>query len=287
MYNEPQSIEQLKRFILEDISEIYPRNEAYSICRIILEHIGFPEMSILRDPSAPVADEQWSEIKKIVGELHKNKPIQYILGSTIFYDLLFKVDENVLIPRPETEELVSMILMEKLPEKARILDIGTGSGCIAISLAANIPESQVSALDVDDGALGIARQNAAMNHVDLDFIQQDILDTGNLVDGGPYDLIVSNPPYITEEEKIFMMQNVLKYEPHLALFVPDDDPLKFYRAIAAHAKKLLTEKGTLWFEINESYGNELAELLLQEGFPGTRLLKDIHGRDRFIKSGRE
>lgn len=224
--------------------------------------------------------------KNVVAELKNQKPIQYILRETEFYGLRFLVNKNVLIPRPETEELVELIIsnnrkIEK-SENRKILDIGTGSGCIAISLAKHLSNAQVFALDVSETALVVAKKNAEINVVKVTFLQKDILETVDLEQ--QFDIIVSNPPYVRILEKAEIKPNVLEYEPHLALFVEDNDALLFYRKIAQLAKKNLVENGQLYFEINQYLGKETMELLKDLGFKNIELKKDIYGNDRMISS---
>jgi release factor glutamine methyltransferase len=230
--------------------------------------------------------------------LKKEKPLQYIVGETEFYGLPFLVNENTLIPRPETEELVELIIksynLQPTTYNPKILDIGTGSGCIAISLAKNITNSQVFAIDVSEKALTTAKKNAEINEVTINFIQADILkvdDLENLSNSNSklpsqYDVIVSNPPYVRNLEKSEIKPNVLEYEPHLALFVDDSDALLFYRKIAELAKKNLKENGKLYFEINQYLGKETVELLENLGFNDVVLKKDIYGNDRIIQCTR-
>ena len=217
--------------------------------------------------------------------LKKEVPIQYLLGKTNFYGLDFEVNENVLIPRPETEELVEWIINENLKyikvKKLKILDIGTGSGSIAVSLAKNIPNARVFALDVSKKALETAKRNAKNNNVDVTFIHQNILEIEDLKND--FDVIVSNPPYVRNLEKQEIKKNVLDYEPHLALFVEDDDALIFYRKIAEIAQRNLIENGQLFFEINQYLGNEMKDLLQNMNFRNIELKKDIYGNDRMMK----
>jgi release factor glutamine methyltransferase len=223
----------------------------------------------------------WNEI---LDKLKLEIPIQYILGTTHFYGLEFNVNENVLIPRPETEELVEWIIssavnMPKFKE-IKILDIGTGSGCIAISLAKNITDAEVSAIDISDKALATAKENADLNEVAVAFIQKNILETNDLEQ--QFDIIVSNPPYVRNLEKAEIKSNVLANEPHLALFVEDNDALIFYRKIAELATKNLSLEGKLFFEINQYLGKETVELLEKMHFKNIELRKDIYGNDRMI-----
>ena len=220
---------------------------------------------------------QLSKIKQIVAELKTNKPIQYILGKTEFYGLKIKVNEHTLIPRSETEQLVDWILKENF---VAALDIGTGSGCISIALAKHT-DAKVLAIDVSEDALLIAEENAKNNEVEIDFIHQDILQTNYLQ---KVDLIVSNPPYVLESEKKKMQENVLDYEPELALFVEDKNPLIFYKKIASLAINFLNENGKLFFEINTKFGKETIEMLADIGFVNIELKKDMNDKDRMIKA---
>jgi release factor glutamine methyltransferase len=230
---------------------------------------------------------QQEEANNILTQLKTGKPLQYALGYTEFYGLKFLVTPATLIPRPETEELVQWVLESvescKLKvESLNILDIGTGSGCIAITLKKNLPGAQVSAVDISAEALHTAKQNAALNEVEVDFTQTDILNsqptTHNL------QLIISNPPYVTLEDKKQMHTNVTDFEPHTALFVPEDDPLIFYKAIADFAVDNLIKDGLLFFEINESLGTETVELLEGKGFTNVELRQDMSGKDRMVKA---
>ena len=220
---------------------------------------------------------QLSKIKQIVAELKTHKPIQYIFGKTEFYGLKIKVNEHTLIPRPETEQLVDWILKENF---VAALDIGTGSGCIPIALAKHT-DAKVLAIDVSEDALLIAEENAKNNGVEIEFIHQDILQTNSFQ---KVDLIVSNPPYVLESEKEKMQENVLDYEPELALFVEDKNPLIFYKKIASLAINFLNENGKLFFEINAKFGKETIEMLADIGFVNIELKKDMNDMDRMIKA---
>ena len=217
--------------------------------------------------------------------LKHQKPIQYIIGETEFYSLSFKVNTDTLIPRPETEELVDWVIKEFKTHNSefRILDIGTGTGCIAISLAKNLPNAKVYALDVSKQAIEVAKQNADLNTIEIKFIEADILNMDPKFDL-KFDIIVSNPPYITEQEKQLMKPNVLDNEPHLALFVYDENPLLFYEAITQFAIHNLNENGHLFFEINEYLGNDMIQLLLKNNFENIELKQDIFRKDRMIKA---
>jgi len=246
----------------------------------------------LRDKDNHLSSNEVRRIRKIVEELKKYRPIQYILGETEFYGLKFIVNENVLIPRPETEELVDWILQlfpvqEREKEKGVCLDIGTGSGCIAVSLSKNLPGFSVYALDISDKALAVARHNAELQQAEVRFFQQDILDAQAL--SSPelpheWNIIVSNPPYVVPSEKKNMSPNVLNYEPHRALFVLEEKPLLFYERIADIGLQHLKKDGFLFFEINSRCGEMTVRMLKNKGYKNVELLKDISGNDRMIKA---
>jgi release factor glutamine methyltransferase len=286
MSSKQHSITELRRLLLDELLDIFPGNEASSISRIIFDHYGFEPNNIIKNPSQLVSYKIHSEIKKIVRDLGKNKPIQYILGETYFFDLTIKVNEHVLIPRSETEELVQNILLENKVQQPRILDIGTGSGCIAISLACNIPESRVFALDVDENSILLAKENAKANNVNIEFLHKSIFEIDPNRDNNTFDIIVSNPPYVMPSEKIFMERKVLDFEPSLALFTPEEDPLIFFKKIIQYSNSKLSPSGSVWVEINEKFGVETKKLFLASAFSKVRVMKDIHGKDRFIKAMR-
>ena len=240
--------------------------------------------SVLQCKDKQLSLNEHFRVEEIIGELKKYRPIQYILGETEFYGLKFKVDENVLIPRPETEELVEWIIKEEKPQPSyQLLDIGTGSGCIAIALAKHLSGAKVFALDISDKALNVARQNAMMNQMEAYFFQYDILENEPFpFSSSGFDCIVSNPPYVALKEKAAMEKNVLDYEPHQALFVPDENPLLFYERIADFSRNHLKENGSLYFETNSLYGQAAAKMLENRNFRSVKLLKDISGNDRII-----
>ncbi|WP_321519448.1 peptide chain release factor N(5)-glutamine methyltransferase [uncultured Bacteroides sp.] len=225
---------------------------------------------------------QTVELDEILARLQKYEPIQYIVGYEGFYGMTFHVTPAVLIPRPETEELVSLIIEENSNYSPEILDIGTGSGCIAISLSKNLPQSKVSSWDISEEALLVARKNNEALGTSVSFNQVNVLEYQP--NGEVFDVIVSNPPYVTVAEQIDMEQNVLNWEPSLALFVPDKDPLLFYRKIAELGLGMLTPKGKIYFEINQAYGKETADLLLALGYSDVEIIKDMSGRDRIVKA---
>jgi release factor glutamine methyltransferase len=276
----------------KQLNKIYSANETEAISLLTISEITtLSKASIKAFPERELATEQTESFKNILAQLLTGKPIQYILGITEFYGLPFKVNPNVLIPRPETEELVEWILLEgeRLKVKGErfsgnILDIGTGSGCIAISLKKNLANAKVSAIDISEGALQTAKENAELNTVNVNFIQTDILNINSEIQIPKSDIIVSNPPYVTLEDKKQMHTNVTDFEPHTALFVPEDDPLLFYNAIADFALTNLTPGGLLFFEINESLGKETVQLLQDKSFINIELRQDMSGRDRMVKA---
>jgi len=277
---------QTVQFIKKELAEHYPESEITSFIKIIfeyLEKLSFAKLHLKYEEI--VKPENYNFIEKVVKELREYRPIQYILGETVFYDQTITVNTDVLIPRPETEELVDFIIKEnKNNAGLKILDIGTGSGCIAIALEKNLDCKKVTAYDISKKALDLAKKNARINKSVIKFINKDILKNADTRLKTKYDIIVSNPPYITEKEKISIHQNVLNYEPHNALFVEDCDPLKYYKAIGKFAKNNLVSGGQLYFEINESYGNEVFNLLIGLKFDSVLLVKDINGKDRMAKA---
>ena len=264
----------------------YPDSEAFSIAKMLLvEVFGFSTLELYGGKDKEISGKRRDVLNEMIARLQKNEPIQYIIGIESFGGLTFEVNGNVLIPRPETWELVQWIVADCQSNPAcRILDIGTGSGCIAISLAKHISQAEVEAWDVSEGALEVAKKNGEKNGVDVCFRQQDVL---KAVAGSiRYDVIVSNPPYIAEKEKKVMDANVLDWEPSLALFVPDEDPLLFYRKIAQLGLEMLTENGALYFEINQAYGQETLQMLKDLGYSQVELRTDAWENDRMIKAKR-
>lgn len=260
---------------------MYDKNEVESFVSLLLDKIcGLNTTKRLISDKIYLSDEQNRHIDDALERLKRYEPIQYIIGYTDFYGLTLRTDRRALIPRPETEELVDWILQECSTAK-NIIDICTGSGCIAVCLAKYLKEAKVSALDISSEAIGLARENALNHQLDIVFYQKDIMATDSLWQ--KFDLIVANPPYVTLNEKIDMMPNVLDYEPSLALFVDDEDPLIFYRTIARFAQQNLVDGGMLFFEINRKFGKETVDLLASMGFVDIVPKKDISGNDRFIK----
>jgi release factor glutamine methyltransferase len=270
--------------IQSELQGLYPETEIKSFSYLILEKLtGFSRTEIYVNKNTLFSNEQHQVIESFIEKLKNFVPIQYILGETEFYGLPIYVNESVLIPRPETEELVDWIQKENYKSaELNILDIGTGSGCIAIALKHEFPNSTVDAFDVSEKALETAQQNATRNNLDIHFEAVDILNAPAF--NKKWDIIVSNPPYITENEKDSILSNVLDHEPHLALFVPDNDPLLFYREIALFAQQYLTPAGKLYFEINRKAGNHTLKLLTGMGYRDVELRKDISGNDRMVRA---
>ena len=270
------------------LQPLYDAQEADAIVLTVLKEVTGQSNAYLKAfPEYEITADVQTKLRQILDQLITGKPLQYVLGHTEFYGLPFKVNPSVLIPRPETEELVDWVLNSNLPPSAiNILDIGTGSGCIAISLKKNLPNAPVWAMDVSATALKTAKENAELNSVNVNFIEADVLNstqTFNLLPS-TFNLLISNPPYVTPTDKQLMHTNVTDFEPHTALFVSQEDPLLFYKAIADLAIEKLVKGGLLFFEINESYGNEMLSMLTNKGFKEIELRKDMSGRDRMIKA---
>ncbi|MEN8249026.1 MAG: peptide chain release factor N(5)-glutamine methyltransferase [Bacteroidota bacterium] len=267
--------------IRDNIKAMYD-HEADPIAMMIAEDItGFSSTDILTDRQCLFTNEIEVKIADYIQKLKEQIPVQYILGKAYFYGFQFLVDESTLVPRPETEELVKLAsdyLKENDIENASILDIGTGSGCIAIALALEHPETKVAAIDISNKALKVAQRNADLLKAKVDFVNADIMQYAS---PEKFDLIVSNPPYVTDSEKLHMKSNVVEFEPHSALFVPDQDPLIFYRYISEFGTKFLKDRGCLFLEINENFGQNIETLLYDNGFSGLKIIKDINGKDRF------
>lgn len=278
-------MDHIKTYIRNSLQGIYPpgeiKNLTVMICRDLL---GFSMADIYTGKDTKLSQKQGELLKSIVARLASHEPIQYIRGREEFYGMSFCVSPGVLIPRPETEELVELIVREN-PHANRILDIGTGSGCIAIALSRNLPAAYVEAWDVSTNALSVARRNNEELSTNVSFYEKDVL--GDVSGSHTFDIIVSNPPYVTEKERQQMDRNVLDWEPAGALFVPDDNPLLFYRRIAYLGTDLLTAgSGKLYFEINQAYGNETAGLLEHYGYRNIRVIKDLSGKNRIVTATR-
>ena len=294
------NIQKTKRHFTETLAETFPYREAEQLMRVLLEdlfNIGLKRQ--LMEPDLHIDELQHHQLSEAVKRLLSGEPVQYVTGMTRFCDLLIKVSPAVLIPRPETEEMVQKICTTSLPchssvdmcgrkesmggdpKKFRIWDVGTGSGCIAIALAKHFVNAEVIAFDVSEAALQIAKENAESNGVKVTFVQDDVLNPQSDFFSQPVDLIVSNPPYVCDSERAAMEKNVLDWEPENALFVPDDDPLLFYRQILLLAKNQLTLDGQVWFEINERMGEATVRACQEMGFSKAEILVDFAGKPRF------
>jgi release factor glutamine methyltransferase len=281
--DENLSIKKTISYIKTELKDLYPLNEINSFINLIFDKfLNYSSTKLHISQEQEMSEDLFKEIVAVCEELKLQKPIQYILEEAHFYDLKFKVAPGVLIPRQETEELVDWVIKEESNKKIKILDIGTGSGCIAITLAKNLPEATLFASDVSSKALEIAKHNSESNNIDLHFLQFDILNP-SLWSDETFDIIVSNPPYVTEKEKNLMQKNVLDFEPELALFVPDNSPLKFYDKIIDFGKKHLNPNGRIYFEINEAFGKETALLFNKNIFTDISLRKDLNGKDRMLR----
>jgi release factor glutamine methyltransferase len=283
------NLKEFKLFFNETLSKLYPKTEIDSFFFILMEEkLHLQRIDTVLKPNFLISEENLIVLKNILKRLEREEPIQYILGNTEFYGLPFFVNKNTLIPRSETEELVAWVQTEIAALRTKnqnkflsILDIGTGTGCIPVSLAKNVDSVKISAIDISSEALLIAKENALLNKVAINFIELDILNAEKLPQ--KYDIIVSNPPYVRELEKVEIKNNVLENEPHLALFVADDNPLIFYSKIADLAKKQLLKNGLLFFEVNQYLGKETLQMLQEKGFKNSELKKDLFGNYRMIK----
>ena len=276
-----KKVSDILSFFLKELNGYYPEKEIKSLFYISIDHLlGYSKSDTIIKSENELLPDFKIEFSEIVERLQKKEPIQYILMETTFYGLPFFTRRGVLIPRSETEELVDWIIKDNENLEKRYLDIGTGSACIIISLAKNLNGS-FYAIDVSPDALREAKQNVKRNYVDVNLKQFDILDSDL---DGLWDVIVSNPPYVLESERKYMQQNVLAWEPEIALFVKDETPLLFYERIADQSTKVLNKNGILYFEINEKYGKETVDMLAQKGFVNIELKKDINDKDRMVKA---
>jgi release factor glutamine methyltransferase len=282
-----QTIKDIRIYLAKELEEIYQEQEISAITNIIISAVtGITKLHQLYLPQNPVNSKQAVRIIEICKELKTGKPVQYILGETVFYDCTIRVNNATMIPRHETEELVDLIIRENRSFAGNIVDIGTGSGCIAIALAANLPGSLVTGTDISDDALILAKENALLNNVTVSFLKGDIFsfDNETIKKAG---IIVSNPPYVRNSEKQFMNRNVIDFEPHLALFVADSEPLVFYDAILNVAEKILIPGGKVYFEINEAKGKSMVSLLESYGYSGIKIVADINSKDRIVKGTKD
>jgi len=277
----------LKNNFIKTLKHLYAEHECESIFYILAEHVfksTKSEIHLNFNNNIPI--EKLLDFNNCLSELKQSKPIQYVIGESSFFDLNFIVNENVLIPRQETEELVNLIINDKLNSKSRlkILDIGTGSGCIAISLSTNISKAEVFACDISEKALEVAKNNAVRNNCNVSFFKLDIANCENYKVNEKFDIIVSNPPYVIKDQKSAMQKNVLDYEPHIALFAPDDSPLFFYDKILQFAEKYLVSGGWIYFEINEIYHSQIEELISKFNYKNIEIVKDINDKFRMAKA---
>ena len=277
------NLNKTKRYFTELLVEQFSQREAEQLMRILLEDLfGIDQKRQLMEPKLRIDELQYAQLENAVKQVMEGVPVQYVTGKAYFDGLLFQVNESMLIPRPETEELVQKVSAGIPSDRPlRIWDIGTGSGCIAIALAKRFPLAKVIAFDVSEAAIERACQNALLNEVLVEFICDNVLNPQSEIWNQPVDVVVSNPPYIRESEKANMERNVLEHEPHEALFVPDEDPLLFYRQILLLAKPRLTPGGAIWFEINEMLGEEMLQLGREMGF-FTEIRNDFLGKERFL-----
>jgi release factor glutamine methyltransferase len=279
-----QTIKDIRNYISMELSGIYDERESAGISGIIISKLfGMSRTLSLSKENEILADSKKTDmVIRFCRKLKTGEPVQYVIGETLFYDCIIRVKPGVLIPRPETEELVDLIIKDNKGFTGSIIDIGTGSGCIAIALAVNLPSAKIMGIDKSRCALKTAIRNAELNNSAISFLEADLfrIDPSQIQNA---EIIVSNPPYVRNSEKIVMHRNVLGFEPYRALFVPDNDPLKFYRAILNLAVHVLNPGGTIWFEINEAMGKSMQELLESYKYHEIRIIKDINGKDRFAK----
>ncbi len=280
-----RTLEELIREIKNSLSGLYPDHEIGQFSNMIVEHLlNYSKIDIQLKRNEFIAEHFFQQALEIIDQLKEFRPIQYIFGKAHFYGFELMVDERVLIPRQETEELVQWIVDDYSGIPVKIMDVGTGSGCIAITLAKVLPKSNLHALDISSGALELAGENATFNSADVAFFEADIFDPDYKQFAPEYNVVVSNPPYVRESEKGAMGRNVTGYEPQIALFVEDSFPLLFYHAVARFGRQVLSKNGILYCEINEAYGHEVQNLLNVYGYYDIELRKDINGKDRMVKA---
>ncbi len=277
------TISEASKKLNESLLRLHEKREAGKISDMIIENLtGLSKTERLIHKEKELTKQQHQQLQDFTQQLLRHKPVQYVLHEAWFFGLKFYVDQNVLIPRPETEELVELILKQPDLNHPKILDVGCGSGCIAITLKKKLPAATIFGLDISAEALNISKKNASLNQVSIEFIKADILNLNKDIVFPDFDIIVSNPPYIRKSEASLMNLNVLNFEPHQALFVPDNNPLIFYKAIAAFSLKHLKKDGKLFFEINESLSNEIVSLLQSKGFSDIESKKDLYGKERIV-----
>jgi release factor glutamine methyltransferase len=283
MASKLQTIKDIRFYLKKELIDIYSVSEIRVLSDILIKTItGITKLHQLYDNGYPISAKEANRIIKLTGELKSGMPVQYAIGETTFYNCIIKLNRSTLIPRPETEELVDLIIRENKDYKGNIIDFGTGSGCIAIALAVSLKDSNVTGTDISEDGISIARENSRLNNVTVNFLTDDILNPKHekFPKAG---IIVSNPPYIRSSEKVLMSENVLGYEPHIALFVSDSEPLVFYDAILKLAEKLLLPGGRVYFEINEAMGALLVELLESFDYSEIKITTDINDKQRIIE----
>ncbi|MDD2634141.1 MAG: peptide chain release factor N(5)-glutamine methyltransferase [Bacteroidales bacterium] len=279
------SLQKFKYQLTESLKGMYSKEEATSIAVFyICETLNYSRKDLLMTKDTVLSEGDYFKLIKNQLRLEQGEPVQYVVNTAWFYGSKFYVDKNVLIPRQETELLVDGIIKEYKNQSIKILDIGTGSGCISVCIKKELGKSQVFALDISDKALEIAQKNAKLNNVELELMKFDILSANDIPTDEKFDVIISNPPYVRGSEKEFMHSNVLEFEPELALFVADEDPFLFYHAILAKAKPLLRKKGVLCLEINENFSQEIVDLCKTAGFLTNNIIEDMNKKPRFVKS---
>jgi release factor glutamine methyltransferase len=279
-----QTIKDIRFYLATELKGVYKKTEIRIVADMLIRTVtGITKLHQLYDETQHITSDEAQKITEFTEELKTGKPVQYVLGETTFYNCIIKVNSSTLIPRPETEELVDLIIKENKGFKGNIIDFGTGSGCIAIALAANLPFSVLTGIDISEDAIITAQENAIINNVNVTFIKDDIFSLGQ-ISISKAGIIVSNPPYVRNSEKQFMSKNVLDFEPFLALFVTDNDPLIYYNALLKLADKLLLKNGRLYFEINEAMGKPLIQLFKSFGYSEIEIISDINNKERIIKA---
>lgn len=287
MFVENNTIQAFKTYFFKRLNPIYEEGEVNQLFYLTFFYFkGWDRITLRMNEKEKLSESELLKLNLIIKRLVISEPIQHIFGETNFYGLDFKVSKDVLIPRQETEELVDLIIANSYKKPIHLLDVGTGSGCIPLSIAINAPNIKVSAIDVSKEALIIAKENASLHNVNLDLYEIDVLNLDSISSKIPaqVDVIVSNPPYITMDEQQLMHKNVLDFDPHLALFVENNTPLIFYIKITQLAEEKLKEGGELYFEINENFGEETVNLVKEYQFKNVELIKDLNGKDRIVKA---
>ncbi len=276
----------VRDYYVAQLIPLYGSRESAQLVVLLIKHFfGFDKVKMALEPDLRLSESELLQLHFAVKELLNNKPLQYVLGETEFYGRRFITKSGALIPRPETEQLIDLIIdKEKSRKTFSIVDIGTGSGCLAISLALEFPEANVTAFDVSAEALDVARENGALHEVAVDFIKADLLTEKHVYFERQADLIVSNPPYVRHSEQALMRKNVTDWEPSLALFVSDEDPLVFYYALAKLAAEKLNKGGSIWVEINEAFSKEVMAIFDENGLSNAQCFQDFHNKDRFVRA---